>query len=127
MWVWYCVVHSSTECEPHFVALTTNDCDCQRSIVTFECRFQGGTATVFQGSALHCDATSNEISLLHYRFNTTSGTNGSCNSGIIVAQSSRVDSNCYASTINVTFISPSLIGGDDQMYQRWWINKYIDW
>ena len=92
------------------MALTTNDCSCQRSSITFECSILGGTATVFQGSALSCGATSNEISLLHNRFDTTSGTNGSCNNGIIVARSNRIESNCYTSTVNVMFISPSLIG-----------------
>ena len=72
----------------------------------------GGTATVtvFQGNALNCGATSNEISLLHSRFNTTSGTDGSCNDGLIVAQSVSVESNCYTSTLNITFICPNLIG-----------------
>ena len=99
-----------TECTPHFTVLTTNDCDCQRNSVTFECSVLGGIATVFQGSALSCGATSDEISLLHSRFNMTSGTNGSCSGGLIVAQSVGVESNCYTSTLNVTFISPNLIG-----------------
>jgi hypothetical protein len=64
---------------------------------------------VFQGSALSCDATSDEIPLLHSRFNT-SGANGTCNDGVIVAKSVSVESNCYTSTLNVTFISPDVIG-----------------
>ena len=107
--LYYCLV-LLTECTPHFRVLTTNDCDCQRNSVTFECSVLGGTATVFQGSALSCGATSNEISLLHSRFNTSNGTNGLCNDGLIVAQSVRIESNCYTSTLNVTFISPNLIG-----------------
>ena len=65
---------------------------------------------MFQGNALNCGATSDEISLLHSRFNATSRTDGSCNDGLIVAQSVSVESNCYTSTLNVTFISPNLIG-----------------
>ena len=96
-----------TECIPHLRELATNDCDCQRNSVKFECSVLGGTATVFQGNALNCGATSNEISLLHSRFNTT---NGSCNDGVIVAQSISIENNCYTSTLNITFVSPNLIG-----------------
>ena len=104
------VLLTELECIPHFRELTTNDCDCQKNSVKFECSVVGGTATVFQGNALNCGATSDEITLLHSRFNTTSGTDGSCNDGAIVAQSVNVESNCYTSTLNVTFISPTLIG-----------------
>ena len=61
---------------------------------------------MFQGSILNCD----EIPLLHSRFNTTSGTNGSYNDGVIVAKSVSVESNCYTSILNVTFITPDVIG-----------------
>ena len=61
---------------------------------------------MFQGSALNCD----EISLLHSHFNTTSGTSRSCDDGVIVANSVSVESNCYTSTLNVTFITPDVIG-----------------
>ena len=49
------------------------------------------------------------IPLLHSRF---SGTNGSCNDGVIVAKSVSVESNCYTSILNVTlnFITPDVIG-----------------
>jgi hypothetical protein len=76
----------------------------------FECSIPEGTATVFQGSALNCDETSDEISLLHNRFNTTSGTSGTCNDGVIVAKSVTVESNCYTSTLNITFIGPDMTG-----------------
>ena len=99
-----------TECIPQFRELATNDCDCQKNSVKFECSVLGGLATVFQGNALNCGATNDEITLLHSRFNTTSGTDGSCNDGAIVARSVNVESNCYTSTLNVTFISPTLIG-----------------
>ena len=58
-----------TDCIPQFRELTTNDCDCETNSVKFECSVMGGTATVtvFQGNALNCGATSNEISLLHSR------------------------------------------------------------
>ena len=91
--------------------LSTSDHDCRlRNSVTFECRILGGSATVFQGSAFNCDATTDEISLLHSRFNTTSGTNGSCNDGVIMARSVFTESNCYTSILNVTFITPDVIG-----------------
>jgi hypothetical protein len=90
--------------------LSKNDCGSQRNSITFECSIQGGLATVFQGSALNCDATTDEISLLHSRFNTTSGTNGTCNDGVIVARSVSIDGDCYTSTLNVTFISPDMTG-----------------
>ena len=91
--------------------LSTSDRDCRlRNSVAFECRILGGSATVFQGSAFNCVETSDEISLLHGRFSTTSGTNGSCNDGVIVARSVSTESNCYTSTLNVTFISPDVIG-----------------
>ena len=91
--------------------LSTSDRGCRlKNSVAFECRVLGGSATVFQGSAFSCVQTSDEISLLHGRFSTTSGTNGSCNGGVIVAKSISVESNCYTSTLNVTFINPHVIG-----------------
>ena len=91
--------------------LSTSDRDCRlRNSVAFECRVLGGSFTVFQGSALNCAKTSYEIFLRHNLFSTTSGTSGSCNDGNIVARSVSTESNCYTSTLNVTFISPDVIG-----------------
>ena len=100
------------ECMPHFMQLTTSihGYGCQRSSAVFECTVLGGSATVFQGSALSCGASSNEIPLLHSRFNATNGTNGFCNNGAIVAQSVSGENNCYTSSLNVTYISSMLIG-----------------
>jgi hypothetical protein len=92
------------------MVLSTNDHHCQSNSVTFECSVRGGIATVFQGSALNCYDSSNEISLLHSRYNTITGTNGTCNDRVIVARSVSIESNCYTSTLNVTFISPDIIG-----------------
>ena len=92
------------------MVVSTDDRACQRNTVTFECSVLGGTATVFQGNALSCATTNDEITLLHNRFHAPGGTRGSCNDGAIVAQGVRVESNCYTSTLNVTFISPHVIG-----------------
>ena len=62
-----------------------------------------GGVTVWNGTALEC--ISNEIVLLHRRFNSAYGAYGAygvCNNGSIVGQSLRVEHNFYTSQLNVT-------------------------
>ena len=77
--------------------------------MTFECNITGGGTTVFQGSGFHCQSSRNEIKLLHSRFNSSGGTNGTCNNGAIVGQSKNVENNVYTSLLYIT-ISSDLIG-----------------
>lgn len=79
-------------------------------MLTFECQVTGGTSTVWTGTAFMCTDNSNEIVLLHSRFNNESeNAHGSCNNGNIVGEIIEVDGKNYTSQLNVTFNS-SLIG-----------------
>lgn len=80
---------------------TTTTIACHGETLTFECRVNGGVSTVWKGDAFNC---SNEIVLLHSRYNSTTGTNGTCGNGSIIAhaESLYTNSNNYFSQINVT-------------------------
>ena len=81
--------------------------------MTFECIVIGTGATVFQGSAIksECESSSNEIILLHSRYNLTDGAIATCKNGSIVGKSLRVDDykHCYVSHLDLSF-SSDLIG-----------------
>ena len=87
--------------------VVVNGCACPGSMLTYECSVEGGSATVWQGSAFECSNSGDEIVLLHSRF--TSGDHKTCNSGAIVGRSLRVEDNYYTSQLIVT-VSPELIG-----------------
>ena len=65
--------------------------------------------TVFQGNLLNCSP--NEIALLHSRFNSSNGTNGTCNNGKVQGQSLPIDvlSNCYTSLLCI-MVTPDMVG-----------------
>ena len=98
-----------SDCVPSFEPMTTSGCACPGDNMTFECSVAGPVATVFQGSAFDCENSGNTINLLHSRFHSTNGTNGTCNNGAIVGQSLNVEGNCYASQLHV-IISLDLLG-----------------
>ena len=79
--------------------------------LTLICSAVGNGSTVYHGNLLNC--TSNEITLLHSRFNrsSTGGTNGTCNNGKITGQSLSVNdsSNCYTSYLHI-MVTPDTIG-----------------
>ena len=90
-------------------AVLTSGCVCPGDTLSYECTataMERRGATIWTGSAFnYCD--SNEIILLHYRFDT--GTNGMCNNGAIVGRSLSVEGNNYTSQLNVT-ITPDTVG-----------------
>ena len=53
---------------------------------------------MWKGSIFDCMSSSNEITLLHDRFSSTGGTNGTCNNGTIVGRSVGVEDNQYTFT-----------------------------
>jgi hypothetical protein len=64
---------------------------------------------VFKGNLLNC--SSNEIALLHNRFDSSSGENGTCNDGKVLGQSlpTDVSGNCYTSLL-CTMVTPDMVG-----------------
>lgn len=76
---------------------------CLEDVLIFECSVTGTGATVWRGSVFNCESKSNEISLLHSRFNTNISTISSCNDGAVVGQILYVDHDqYYTSQLNVT-------------------------
>lgn len=98
------------DCTSSFDQLTTQG-PCPESNLLLECSAERTLLTVFRGSLLNCSNTNNEITLLHSRFNTTSGTNGTCNNGRILGYSlpDNTSSNCYISQLCIT-VTPDIIG-----------------
>ena len=64
---------------------------------------------MFQGDLLNCTSSSNEIALLHSRFNTSAS--GICNDGSVHGHSLATNDSeqCYTSRLYVT-VSPDMIG-----------------
>ena len=102
-----------SDCTPSFEQYSTCKTTeaCPGSTLELICRTVKYQATVFQGNALNCSSTNNEITLLHSRFNTSSGINGTCNNGEILGYSLPVtdSSECYTSLLCIT-VSPDMIG-----------------
>ena len=84
-----------------------SSCTCSGYVTSYECLVVGDGFTVWNGSALNCSLTKNEIILQHREFN--SGTVKTCNSGRIVGRSSSVTNECYTSRLDVN-ISTELEG-----------------
>ena len=83
---------------------------CLGDTLAFECTVTGGVATVWEGSIFECNASNNEIVLLHSRFNSIIGATRSCNDhGDIVAQGVHIENNQYTSQLNVT-LNSNMIG-----------------
>ena len=80
---------------------------CPGDTLTFQCTITGSsghaTVTVWNGSAFECAESSNDISLLHSRFNTSF--TGYCNNGSIVGQSLYAEDNDYTSKLTITITS----------------------
>lgn len=83
--------------------------------LTYECRVRGGGATVWKGSNFNCRNSNNEIILLHSRF--SSGTEGTCNDGVILGRSVRVEGNEYTSQLSVMFC-PNTTGDINCIYDN---------
>ena len=77
---------------------------CPGDVLTTECTVMGSEsgATVWQGTALQCDDSSNEIFLIHNRFGRSYNNIQTCNNGAIVAQAVEVVDDSYTSQLNVT-------------------------
>ena len=67
--------------------------------------------TVFQGNLLNCTMTSSEIALLNSRFDSSNGTNGTCNDGKVLGQSLPTDASikCYISLLCI-MVTPDIAG-----------------
>jgi hypothetical protein len=67
------------------------------------------TATVWEGTAFDCPATSDEIALRHSQFNSPERLSGDCSDGRLIAYAIREEQNCYISQLNAT-VSADLNG-----------------
>ena len=76
------------------------DCTCLGHTQIFECTICGPGFTVWQGSALQCQASDSEIRLRHSLF-STSEAHGQCNDGAIVARSVGSQAGCFTSALTV--------------------------
>ena len=74
------------------------DCTCLGHTQIFECTVCGPGFTVWQGSALQCQAS--EIRLRHSQF-INSQVTGECNDGAIAAWSVGSQNGCYVSVLTV--------------------------
>lgn len=83
------------------------------SNLVFECSITVETvgSTVFLGGILDCNSSSNEIILIHSRFNMSTGTSKTCNNGKVVGYSLPVynSNNCYTSLLRIT-VTQDMIG-----------------
>ena len=84
-----------------------SECVCPGYNLVYECTVKGRPegATVWQGTAFDC--LSNEITLLHNRFNN--GTVGVCNNGAVVGKSIGIKNGCYTSQLTFK-LSTDMIG-----------------
>ena len=79
--------------------MVTSTCACPDYGITVTCTVVGIGATVWMGSAFSCPSTSNEIILLHNRFNN--GAHGICNNGDIRGTSLEAGNNSYTSKLEI--------------------------
>lgn len=96
-------------CISSFRVLSNTTEVCQGFSLVLECSTKGEGSTVFNGNLLNCSRL-NEIALLHSRFNTPTGTSGTCNNGKVLGYSLPVDnsSNCYTSLLCI-MVTPDMI------------------
>jgi hypothetical protein len=81
---------------------------CEEFSLVLECStVKTAILTAFQGNLLGC----NEIVLLHTRFNSPNGTNGTCNSEKVLGLSlpTDVSGNCYTSLLCI-MVPPDIVG-----------------
>ena len=81
-----------------------SSCICPGHEVTYECTVCGEGSTVWNGSLFNC--AGNEITLRHDQFESGSAA-GECNSGTVVARSTRITTTasgslCYISQLSFT-------------------------
>ena len=87
-------------------------CTCLGYNLTYECTISGhaGGLTVWEGSALDCESTQNEIRLLHGRFvSEDQRAYGTCNDGAVEGQSVKVEGDAYTSRLTVN-VGSEMIG-----------------
>ena len=103
----------SPECTQSFIPSNRKIEICEGFSLILECSIDKteSKTTVFKGNLLNCTMTANEILLLHYRFNSSNGTNGACNDRKVLGQSLPIDTsrNCYISLLCI-MITPDVIG-----------------
>ena len=97
--------------ENTFSQVPISSCTCSAYTLTYECTVISGSggSTIWQGTAFNCVGSTNEIDLLHNRFESDRNILKTCNNKTIVVQGLRIDGNCYTSQLNVT-VSPNKIG-----------------
>ena len=79
----------------------TSDCNCERSMVTYECAITGGVSTQWQVS--DCEITLQQLDIAR-------GTaEGDCLNGQIIGCGIRNDSNCYISSLTLLELTSDLI------------------
>ena len=88
----------------------TSACTCPGNTLTFECTVVETMwgVTVWQGSALDNNCTSKDIPLLHSRYSSGNGAQGSCGN-FIFAKIIKKENGSYTSQLNVT-VSSYIIG-----------------
>ena len=97
---------------------------CPGEVVNYTCTVVDTTgnpplgSSVWRGTAFNCPTSSNEISLRHSSFSTSSGATDTCNNGAMTAESVGVVDNCFtsrlmvnvSSTLNETTVECTLSG-----------------
>ena len=91
--------------------MSISSCICPGHTLTYECTVISGSggSTIWQGTAFNCESGTQEIVLLHSRFESDRNILKTCNNKTIMGQGLDVDGNCYTSQLNVT-VSPDKIG-----------------
>ena len=81
--------------------------------LTFECidASDGHETTFWNGTAFKCGNSHHEIKFLHYQFNESSRSMGSCSNGTLVGWIDRVENGSYISHLNVS-LSIEIIGSN---------------
>ena len=85
-----------------FKLITKEDCICPGDTIVYECSVIGQGSTVYQGHVFDNENSTNEIVLLHSRYNSCN-VNVTSNSGVILAQSIRIEDNIFISRLYITY------------------------
>ena len=105
------IVVCPLDCTPSLIEANKTIEACERFSLVLECSIEGAGSTVFKGNLFNCNSSDDAVTLLHSRFDTPNGINGTCNNGKVLAHSLTVNnsSNCYTSLLCV-MVSPDLVG-----------------
>ena len=81
----------------------TSTCTCTGTIKTYQCTVFGSGATIWNGTALMCPSSANEIRLLHSQFQD--GITTECDGGNIVGRSIATQNRSYTSQLSISVTS----------------------